>query len=155
MNNDYLKKPIDYEQEFVLSKIISSMQLFSQELFGLDFEIITQQNSINFSDSNDYCSQVISYKNKRYMFVVNIHQSILDKSSILENLTNKDNLSEKIIINLTQQAFEETNQLVDLTSTLAIDKELIVQFLRAYNSHKFIISSNDGFFECFFVKMTE
>ena len=154
MNSDYLAKPIDYEQEFVLSRIISSIQLFSEKSLDFDFEIITQQNSINFSDSNDYCSQVISYKNKRYMLVVNVHQSIIGKSAILDNLSHKDNLSEKIITKLTQQGFEEVNQLIDLTSTLAIDKELIVQFLRSYDSHKFIINSNNGFIECFFVKMS-
>ncbi len=138
---------IDYNEEFILGKLISSIQNFSNQVFGSNFEITTLKDCHSYTSGSDYCSQMISYGKSKFMFTVNIHESIIDKADFFAK---SSNLSEKTILAITTEPFSNDDK-ITISCILMIDIELISQFLTSSSSYKFIVESDDGFFELFFV----
>lgn len=140
---------IDYNEEFILGKLISSIQNFSNQVFGTNFEIITLKGCQSYSSGFDYCSQMISYGKSNFMFTVNIDESIIDKTDFFAK---SSNLSEKTILAITTEPFGNDDK-ITVSCVLMMDIELINQLLASLSSYKIMVKSNDSFFELFFVGM--
>lgn len=146
------KNKINYFEEKVLGKFISAIQNFCSLYLTDGFDIITFKDSSEMPYGNEYSSQIITFNDAKFLVFMALSNQNLTNIGF-DFSTNKipDELFEAILSHI----LEDAQNKFSLSGPLAIDKELLKQFLKLNGSYKFHIQLVTNCIDCFFVSIAE
>lgn len=146
------KNKINYFEEKVLGNFISSIQNFCGLYLRNEFEILSFKDSSEMPSGNEYSSQIVTFNDARFLVIIALANH--NCSDISFDFTTK-NISDEILEEILSYTAENIQDGIGLSGTLAIDKELLRQFLTLNNSYRFDIHLTDNYINCFFVSIAQ